>query len=812
VKIRVLVLTTVDAVFLAASVGAFAQQPSQSDSTRIRTKSPLSDRSRLPQALQKVPLDRLSSGALMLLDRDGDLVEGPAASAAQASGLGPSVEAATAAATTAVALDPRVGTNIRLGNDPIVLPPTMRAQAEPHIARALNNPNLLLATFQEGRFTTAGAVDCGFSISRNGGLSWSRALIPGLTQTSGGPYFRATDPVAVVNAGGALFLCTLAATDSTFTRGVVVVSRSIDGGATFEAPRVAYQAPNNTVFPDKNWMAINTFPGTPTFRRIVVTFTLFASGSTADGAPIARTYSDDGGFTWSAATFIHPPTTNAQGSQPVFLPNGKLAVVYWNFGSPTSPGERLEVVVSNNGGVTFGAPIRIANAIEYSPPNIRSGAFLPSATADRINGNNLYVVYQALSAGAPRILFTKSANAGTTWTTPVAISNNIANTAVFNPAIATSSDGHTLSVAFYDKRANPGPNTLVDMFLAFSANGGVNWQPNIRLTSVSSNAALAPLTAQGYMLGDYLGIAAPTSPNVQAVPVWIDTRTGNPDPFIAQARVWRSPLTSDFDGDGKTDISVFRNGTWYVLRSSNDALIAKMFGTSGDIAPADYDGDGKTDFAVFRNGVWYISQSSNGRLRIVNFGGTGDLPVPGDFDGDGKSDIALFRPSNGYWFYIKSSSGVTVAAQFGINGDVPLLGDFDGDSKSDLAVFRPATAYWFYRRSRDGHLRSIHFGASSDIPVPGDYDGDNVSDIAVFRPSTGFWYRLNSSNAAFIAAQWGVNGDKPVPGDYDNDGKMDLAIYRGATWYVRRSSNNSYLIRDFGLATYVHVPAAYLRQ
>jgi hypothetical protein len=260
VKIRVSMLTIVGAVFLASSVGGFAQQPSQPDSTPSRTKSPLSDRSRLPQALQNVPLEHLSSGALMLLDRDGDLVEWPTASAAPATGLEPSLETATAAAT-AVALDPRVGANIRLGDDPIVLPPTMRAQAEPHIARALNNPNFLLATFQEGRLTTAGAVDCGFSISRNGGLSWSRALIPGLTQTSGGPYFRATDPVAAVNAGGVPYLCTLAATDVNFTRGVVVVSRSIDGGATFDAPRVAYRAPNNTVFPDKNWMAINTFLG-----------------------------------------------------------------------------------------------------------------------------------------------------------------------------------------------------------------------------------------------------------------------------------------------------------------------------------------------------------------------------------------------------------------------------------------------------------------------------------------------------------------------------------------------------------------------
>ena len=385
----------------------------------------------------------------MLLDRGGDLVEGPAASSplTMSGSSSPDVNAA-------VVLDPRVGINVRLGSDPATLPPAMRAQAEPHIARAPNNPNLLLATFQEGRFTTSGAVDCGFSVSHNGGSSWTRALIPGLTMTSGGPYFRATDPVAGADASGNLYLCTLAATDANFVSGVVLVSRSTDGGATFAAPRVAYRPPNNTRFPDKNWMAINTFPGTPTFGRIVVTFTLFTDTS-IEGAPIVQTHSDNGGLTWSPAAYIHPASTNAQGSQPVFLPDGRLAIVYWNFGSPGSPGERLEVVVSNTAGTVFSAPRRIANAVEYIPPQIRSGTFLPAATVDRTNGN-LYVVYQTIS-GIPRIFFTKSTDAGTTWTAPVHISNNTGNTPVFNPAIATSPDGRTLTVSFYDGRANPRP-------------------------------------------------------------------------------------------------------------------------------------------------------------------------------------------------------------------------------------------------------------------------------------------------------------------------------------------------------------------
>jgi hypothetical protein len=39
------------------------------------------------------------------------------------------------------------------------------------------------------------------------------------------------------------------------------------------------------------------------------------------------------------------------------------------------------------------------------------------------------------------------------------------------------------------------------------------------------------------MLGDYLGIAQTTRAIVPAVPIWVDTRTGDPDPFITRAGI-----------------------------------------------------------------------------------------------------------------------------------------------------------------------------------------------------------------------------------------------------------------------------------
>jgi glucose/arabinose dehydrogenase len=73
-------------------------------------------------------------------------------------------------------------------------------------------------------------------------------------------------------------------------------------------------------------------------------------------------------------------------------------------------------------------------------------------------------------------------------------------------------------------------------------------------------------------------------------------------------------------------------------------------------ASADFDGDLRTDFSVFRpsSGVWFILNSSNSSLTARQFGLNGDIPVPEDYDGDNITDIGVFRPSSGTWFYLRS--------------------------------------------------------------------------------------------------------------------------------------------------------------
>jgi uncharacterized delta-60 repeat protein len=273
----------------------------------------------------------------------------------------------------------------------------------------------------------------------------------------------------------------------------------------------------------------------------------------------------------------------------------------------------------------------------------------------------------------------------------------------------------------------------------------------------------------------------------------------------------------DYDGDGKSDVSVFRpsENRWYVFRSSDSVVAQQVFAIAGDLpVPADYDGDGKTDFAIFRpsSGDWWSLSSASGAQIYAHWGANGDIPRPSDFDGDGRTDYIVFRPSNSFWYRISSAPAGTVSnAAFGLAGDKPVTGDFDGDGKSDKAIFRPSTGDWWYQSSINGAQLAVHWGISTDVPAPADFDGDGKTDFAVYRPSTGVWYIINSSNFSFTIMNFGIAEDKPVPADYDGDGKADIAVFRPSTgiWYQMRSTQG-FMAQQFGISSDVPTPNAFV--
>ncbi len=262
----------------------------------------------------------------------------------------------------------------------------------------------------------------------------------------------------------------------------------------------------------------------------------------------------------------------------------------------------------------------------------------------------------------------------------------------------------------------------------------------------------------------------------------------------------------DFDGNGRTDLTVVRNTgggpsgqiTWFINYGGTSTTVASAWGLSGDFfVPVDYDGDQKTDIAVWRAGAptvasFYILQSATNTVRVEVFGQTGDDPtIVDDYNGDGKADLAVYRAGansgdQSIWFYRASVGGPVIYTPWGQNGDFVAPGDYDGDGKADFVVQRNngGGQARFWMNQTTAGISSVVFGTPTDVIVPGDYDGDGKTDLAVVRGVGGQynWFVRPSSTGAISGGPTAVFGssatDFTAQGDYDGDGKTDIGIWR----------------------------------
>lgn len=353
------------------------------------------------------------------------------------------------------------------------------------------------------------------------------------------------------------------------------------------------------------------------------------------------------------------------------------------------------------------------------------------------------------------------------------------------------------------------------------------------LQYVTDGMKLSPLNPTVIQSRDAILAAAMVSDAGDVAPVWrgfsirglgsgavvVNAGSGNNNTIVTESfdipGQFRRRLRADFDGDGRSDISVFRpsDRIWYLNRSTSGFAAINWGLATDELVPEDYDGDGKTDVAVFRasgDGAtpdYYILKSSDSTVQFVSWGTTGDVPVSEDFDGDGKGDPAVFRQSTGEFWARRSSDG-SIVRTMPITGGLAIAGDFDGDRKGDFATY--SDGFWRILRSETGYTGApwINWGTNGDKIVHGDYDGDGVDDLAVYRPSNGTWYISQSTGGNRILT-FGISTDIPVPADYDGDGRTDIAVYRDGVWYIDGSTSGVVITR-FGLAGDNPLQAAYL--
>jgi len=385
----------------------------------------------------------------------------------------------------------------QISSDPFTVGPGQHAtEVEPHV---LADGSTLVSAFQTGRIAPGGATAIGWATSTDGGSTWAHGFLPGLTTgNGGGPYDAASDPAVAFDAKHDVWMIASLPISNSSETTAVVVSRSTDGGFTWDNP---VSVGPKVVSSDKNWIACDSYSTSPFYGNCYVEWD---NPDTGDG--ILMSTSSDGGLTWGAAT----PTANKAtgiGGQPLVQPNGTVVVPIETTG--------MSAFTSTNGGRTWSKPVAISNIQSHiDAGGIRSGP-LPSAAVD--GAGTIWVVWEdcrfRASCSTNDLVYSTSSN-GVTWSavTRIPIDATTSTMDHFIPGIgidpATSGATAHVAIHYYFYPKTKCTQSTCQLYVGYisSHNGGSTWNHPLKLAGPMLLTWL-PNSQNGLMVGDYIATA-----------------------------------------------------------------------------------------------------------------------------------------------------------------------------------------------------------------------------------------------------------------------------------------------------------------
>jgi len=398
------------------------------------------------------------------------------------------------ASVAAFAQEESTVTLTQISSDPFTVPPGQHAtEVEPHM---LANGTTLVSAFQTGRIAPGGATAIGWATSTDGGNTWTNGFLPGLTTgNGGGPYSAASDPAVAYDARHGVWMIASLPIASSGRTPAVVVSRSTDGGLTWNDP---VNVTPEVASSDKNWIVCDSHAASPFYGNCYVEW-----DNPIENDRVFMSTSSDGGVTWGPATATVNDSTGI-GGQPLVQPNGTVVVPI--------EGNSMQAFSSTNGGTSWSAPVTISNIQTHiDAGGIRSGP-LPSAAVD--GAGNVWVVWEDCrfrSNCSTNDLVYSTSSDGMQWSAvtriPIDPTTSVVDHFIPGIGIAPETSGSSAHVAityyFYTNTKCPRSTCMLNVGFVSSHNGGTTWSAAQTLSGPMQLTWL-PKSQNGLMVGDYI--------------------------------------------------------------------------------------------------------------------------------------------------------------------------------------------------------------------------------------------------------------------------------------------------------------------
>ena len=293
----------------------------------------------------------------------------------------------------------------------------------------------------------------------------------------------------------------------------------------------------SNTFDDKEIMAIDNNPTSPYYGRFYVAWKDFTNGGF-----ISLMYSDNGTI-WSNRIQMGV-AFNVQGPWPTVAPNGDVYIA-WLHWTSFPDFINIELVRSTDGGdsvATLTPPLLNGVNPRDETPTANCGRAalngdirilaLPQIVVS--SNGDLHIVYNYDPDGYNTgdvidVFYRRSTDNGATWEPEIRLNDDATTNDNFMPTISVGEDD-TLVATWYDRRLDPN-NYLFDYYMTFSRDGGQTWEPNSRISDISSPVYIDPNMATCYH-GDYDQQAQYQG---KAYIAWADDRnmqSGHNDPDI----------------------------------------------------------------------------------------------------------------------------------------------------------------------------------------------------------------------------------------------------------------------------------------